>query len=216
MGKQLKLDLPQWGGRRKGAGRPRKHERPGLRRPGVPHLRRGSIAGRHPVHVTLRLQPGVGYLRTQSRAQVLQDAFRAARIRFGMRVVHYSIQGNHLHLIVEVESCAALSRAMQGLAIRIARRLNALAARKGAVFADRYHARALVSRREVANAVRYVLRNFRHHTRERLPARWEDPLSTARFVHARPDHDAPVAPPRTWLLRVGWRLGAGPQGPARE
>ena len=204
MAKQLQLDLPQWGGRRPGAGRPRQHQRPGLRGPGVPHLRRGAIAERHPVHVTLRLQPGVGYLRSQGRARVLQDAFRAARIRFGMRVVHYSIQGNHLHLIVEVESSEALSRAMQGLAIRIARRLNALAARKGPVFADRYHARALVSRREVANAVRYVLRNFRHHTREPLPARWEDPLSSARFVREKPEDDAPVAPPRTWLLRVGW------------
>ena len=209
MGKQLELDLPKRGGRRQGAGRPRKHERPGLRGPGVPHLSRASIAERHPVHVTLRVQPGVGYLRAPSRARVLQEAFRAARIRFGMRVVHYSIQGNHLHLIVEVKSRAALSQAMQGLAIRIARRLNALAARKGAVFADRYHARALVSRREVANAVRYVLRNFRHHTRERLPPRWQDPLSSARFVRARPDDDAPVAPPRTWLLRVGWLLEAG-------
>ncbi len=206
MAKQLQLDLPQWGGRRPGAGRPRLHQRSGLRGPGVPHLRHGAIAQRHPVHVTLRLQPGVGYLRSQGRARVLQDAFRAARIRLGMRVVHYSIQGNHLHLIVEVESSEALSRAMQGLAIRIARRLNALAARKGAVFADRYHARALASRREVANAVRYVLGNYRHHTREPLPARWRDPLSSAAFVDTRPGDDAPVAPPRTWLLRIGWTL----------
>ena len=122
------------------------------------------------------------------------------------------IQGNHLHLIVEVESRAALSRAMQVLSVRIARRLNALAARKGAVFADRFHARALVSRREVAIAVRSVLRNFRHHTRERLPARWEDPLSSARFVRERPDDEAPVVPPRTWLLRIGWLMEGGGRG----
>ena len=170
----------------------------------MPHLRRLDFSSRHPIHVTLRVQPGVGYLRSGSRAKLLQSAFRAARERFGMRIAHYSIQGNHLHLIVEAEGAASLARGMQGLCIRVAKRLNALAARKGAVFADRYHANVLASRRQVANAVRYVLRNYRHHARESLPARWEDALSSARYLRSLPE-DAPVAAPRTWLLRVGWK-----------
>jgi len=202
--KQLPLDLPKWGGRRKGAGRPRKHERPGLVGPGVPHLRRPELKARHPVHVTMKVQPGVGYLRAYSRAQVLEEAFREARVRFGVRIVHYSIQGNHLHLLVEAESSLALARGMQGLAIRIARRLNALSGRHGAVFVDRYHSHALHSRREVANAVKYVLGNYRHHSREHLPARWDDPFSSAQFLRSEPGEDAPVVRPRTWLLRVGW------------
>ena len=206
MEKQRKLPLKFRGGRRKGAGRPRTRPHPGLDGPGVPHLPRQPLAARHPVHVTLRLQPGVGYLRSGSRARAIEDALRAARLRFGMRVVHYSIQGNHLHLIVEVEGAEALSRGMQGLAIRLAKRLNALAGRKGAVFADRYHSRALVTPREVANAVRYVLGNYRHHTREYLPPRWEDALSSARFLRDPPEGSAPVALPRTWLLRAGWKL----------
>jgi REP element-mobilizing transposase RayT len=207
MSGQLNLALPKWGGRRDGAGRPRTREHPGLFKPGVPHLRRAELSRHHPIHVTLRVQPGVGYLRSQSRAKIIEDALRGLSNR--MRVVHYSIQGNHLHLIVEVESKAALSAAMQGLAIRIAKRLNALAARKGAVFVDRYHARALSTRREVAHAIRYVLENYRHHTREHLPSRWRDPLSSAA-----PKADAPVAAPRTWLLRVGWKLEPPPRRPA--
>jgi len=199
MGRQLELALPKWGGRRKGAGRPRTREHPGLFEPGVPHLRRADFAARNPIHVTLRVQPGVGYLRSRLRAKIIEEALRAVGGR--MRVVHYSIQGNHLHLIVEVESAQDLSRAMQALAIRIAKRLNALAARKGAVFVDRYHAHALASPREVAHAVKYVLDNYRHHTREYVPPRWRDPLSSAA-----PKEDAPVAAPRTWLLRVGWKL----------
>src|SRR5205807_2383895 len=105
-------------------------------------------------------------------------ALKEVEERFGMRVVHYSIQGNHLHLLVEAENALALARGMQGLAIRIARRLNRLARRSGPVFADRYHAHPLVSRREVANAVRYVLGNYRHHAREYLPPRWDDPFSS--------------------------------------
>lgn len=159
----------------------------------MPHLRRPTLAARHPVHVTLRVGPGVGYLRSQRRAEVLAQAFRDAQLRFGLRIVHYSIQGAHLHLIVEAAGAASLSRGMQGLCIRIARRLNALSGRAGRVFVDRYHAHVLGSRREVANAVRYVLDNFRHHSREPLPRRWSDPLSTAA---------APLCAPGTWLLRM--------------
>src|SRR5438309_4172023 len=121
MARQLSLPLPKWGGRREGAGRPRTRPHPGLVGPGVPHLAREEINSRHPVHVTMRVQPGVGYLRVYRRAQLLEDAFREARLRFGMRIIHYSIQGNHLHLLVEVDSAESLSRGMQGLAIRVAK-----------------------------------------------------------------------------------------------
>jgi REP element-mobilizing transposase RayT len=204
MSRQLSLPLRKRGGRRKGAGRPRTRPHPGLLGPGVPHLRREAFPARYPVHVTLRVQQGVGYLRGYQRAKVVEDALREARERFGVRIVHYSIQGNHLHLIVEADNRRALSRAMQGLATRIARRLNALAHRRGSVFVDRYHAHILSSRRAVAHAVRYVLGNYRHHTREHLPPRWDDALSSARYSRTAPDEDAPVTRPRTWLLRIGW------------
>jgi putative transposase len=164
------------------------------------------LSPHQPVHVTQRIQPGVGWLRRQSRARLIEDAMRAARLRFGLRVVHYSIQGNHLHLIVECESAAGLARGMQALAIRIAKGLNALARRRGSVFVDRYHVHALTTRREVANAVRYVLANYRHHARDVLPRSWRDPLSSVRYVAAAPPDDAPACPPRTWLLRIGWKL----------
>jgi REP element-mobilizing transposase RayT len=115
-----------------------------------------------------------------------------------VRIIHYSIHGNHLHLIVEAEGPAALSRGMQGLATRLARRLNALSGRRGGVFADRYHAHALKTPRETKNAVRYVLANYRHHTLEHLQRGWADPHSSAA--------EAPVVAPSVWLLRVGWRL----------
>ena len=171
MAKQLKLGLPQWGGKRDGAGRPRTRPHPGLEGPGVPHVERPELNPRHPVHVTLRVRPGIGYLRQHRRAQILVRAFDAAAERFGMRVVHYVILGNHLHLIVEASDAEALSRGMQGLTIRIAKRLNQLQNRRGSVFADRYHAHALKTRREVANAVRYLKGNFRKHTHEQRTRR---------------------------------------------
>ena len=177
--------------------------RPGLKGVEVPHRSRAPLLSRHPVHVTLGLVPGIGYLRAYSRARAVEEALREACERFGARIVHYSIQGMHLHLIVEAEDARALSKAMQGLCIRLAKRLNALGKRHGRVFVDRYHAHQLRSRRETANAVRYVLANYRHHARESVPRGFRDPLSSAV---------APLAEPRTWLLRVGWRMEPGDTG----
>jgi putative transposase len=157
MAKQIELPLPVRGGRRPGAGRPRTRAHPGLVGRGVPHLTRPEFASRYPLHVTLRVRPGVGYLRSGRFSAVIQASLRAASERFGMRIVHYSIQGTHLHLLVEAEGAAALSQAMRGLATRIAKRLNARSGRSGKVFVDRYHAIILRSPRQVANARRYVL-----------------------------------------------------------
>jgi hypothetical protein len=170
-----------------------------LQGPGVPHTKRPDFAARFPLHVTLRVQPGVGHLRTYRPAQIILGALRGCQERFGARVVHFSIQGTHLHLLVEAEGAAALSRALQALAMRIAKGLNACARRRGPVFVDRYHAVILRSPRQVANARRYVLDNHRHHTREWLPDHWRDPLASAR---------APLRAPSTWLLRDGWRLAS--------
>jgi hypothetical protein len=116
-----------------------------------------------------------------------------------VRVVHYSIQGNHLHLIVEAPGAKVRSRGMQRLATRIGKGLNRIARRCGTVFVDRYHAGVLRSPRQVANARRYVLENHRHHARQMLPLDWRDPLSTVA---------EPLTSPETWLLRCGWRLAA--------
>jgi putative transposase len=196
--KQLELALPRRGGKRPGAGRKRTRSHPGLIGPGVPHVGRPEFAARCPLHITQRIRPGVGHLRTDSRSRLIQIALHESSHKFGMQVVHFSIQGNHLHLIVEAQGTESLSRGMQGLAIRIARRLNARLRRRGAVFADRYHAHLLNSRREVANAVRYVVRNYRHHARETLPRGFQDPLATSER--------APLETPRLWILREGWKL----------
>src|SRR4051812_11706561 len=203
MGKQLAFNLPKRGGKRAGAGRPRLHDKPGIVGKEVRHVQRAAFSSRKAVHVTQRIRPGVGHLRHQGPAKVLLDAFAAGADRLGMRIAHYSIQGNHLHLVVEAEDQLALSRAMQGLAVRIARRLNARLGRRGPVFADRYHSHVLASRREVANAIRYVITNYQRHTREPLPPDFRDPLATTP--------DRPLKEPKLWLLRVGWRAEPPPR-----
>jgi putative transposase len=87
----------------------------------------------------------------------LMRTFAAAQERFGTRLVHFSVQRDHIHLIAEATDETSLSRSMQGLAVRIARAINRLMARKGTVFADRYHERVLATPRQTRAAIRYVL-----------------------------------------------------------
>jgi len=214
-GRQLELSFRSHGGARAGAGRPREH---GER---VSHLRRPSVSPHHPVHVTLRVRPGITSLRGSSMFRAVRGSLARARERFGFRLVHFSVQRDHLHLLAEVQGRRALTRGMQGLSIRVAKAVNRRLGRRGQVFADRYHARAIRTPRETRTALRYVLSNARKHLRGSagLPAGFVDGCSSAPWFvgWTRPkslafvarastrDQGSPVVPARTWLLRIGWR-----------
>ena len=73
------------------AGRPRK---PGS---GIRHAKRETLRSRFPVHVVLRLDKGLPRLRAKGPYKVLRRSFAAGCDRFGFRLNHYSVQGNHLH-----------------------------------------------------------------------------------------------------------------------
>src|SRR6185369_3690340 len=164
--KQQEFRFRTWGGKRKGAGRPR-----GPRKL-VPHLRRASFGRRMPAHVTVRMQPRVYNLRSRRGMTALGRAFFGARDRFGLRLVHFAVQGNHIHFIVEAQGRASLSRGMQGLNIRIARALNRMMESRGGVFDDRYHAHILKTPAETKAALSYLRKNHETHTKETGPDRF--------------------------------------------
>lgn len=181
--------LPFHGGPRPGSGRPRGNR--------TSHAARPRFGKPTPVHVTLRMKPHVWNLRSRRCYRRLQRAFEQARGRFGARLIEYSVQGNHLHLIVEADDSAALSRGMQGLTIRIARALNALMARSGRVFDDHYFSRLLRTPTELVRAIRYLLGNAAHH----FGSAGTDPFGSG----ALPVETRLLAPPLGWLLRRGVR-----------
>jgi REP element-mobilizing transposase RayT len=191
--RQLDLRFHPRGGARPNAGRKAKGAKAG-----VSHLRRQRFARLLPVHVTLRMARHVYNLRGQRAFSIIARAMAVAAERFGMRIVQFAIEGNHVHLIVEAESNVALSRAMQGFSIRVAKRLNAMMNKRGRVLADRYHAHALRTPTEARRAVAYVRNNHRKHMAqvgERLSALYIDRCSS---------EGAPLELPRphTWLLRT--------------
>ena len=184
---------------RRGAGRKRRSPRPNVPHRPRQRFRRGTL------HVTLRLRAEVWNLRTHRCFRALRRSFERGCERFGYRLVHFSVQGNHIHLIVEAPDAVQLGRAMKGLEVRMARALNGVMRRRGPVFADRYHAHLLRSPREAANAVRYVLENWRVHglCRDGFAANEPDPYCS---VGAQGRGPALVARPLWWMLCVGAAL----------
>jgi REP element-mobilizing transposase RayT len=173
------------------------------------------LASRFPVHVTLKLCAGLPSLRRRRAYAILCAAFAAMRERDDFRLVHFSVQSNHVHLLCEARDRRGLARAIQSLAIRIANRLNALWRRAGRLFAERYHDRILRTPREVRNALGYVLNNAIHHG-VRLLRGELDPFSSGpwfdgwrRRVRASERSPNPLSRARTWLLSTGWSR-AGP------
>jgi putative transposase len=224
----LARDGTRRGGVRAGAGRKRESQRVS-----VPHRARAAHRRAHPVHVTLRA--GLASLRSQFLFPTVRIALSEATRRdpAHFRVVHFSVQRDHVHLIVEAANERELSRGMRSVAIRIALAVNRLLMRRGRLWADRFHARELVTPREVRNGLVYVLANFRKHARGPV-APGLDPCSSAAWfdgwrewssgsapfaarpppgvaaeplseIAADPARDSPVAAPRTWLLAKGFR-----------
>ena len=184
------------------------------------HRSRPSHDPRKPVHVVLRVLKGVPRLRVGKAYAAIRAALRRMVETSAFRVVHASIQHNHLHFLVEAADRRRLSRGMQALAISLARRINRVMGRKGKLFAYRFHATELANPTQVRNALSYVLNNWSHHREDRGPIAGIaqlDPYATGpafdgwreRWTWTPGFEPLPSRPPQTWLLRSGWRR-AGP------
>jgi REP element-mobilizing transposase RayT len=178
-------------------------------RPKVRHRVRGAHCWYQPVHVTLRRAKGVPGLRAERLERIVRNAIRDSHSDT-FRVVHYSIQADHVHLIVEADDAASLSKGMRSFAIRVALRINRAIfnRRKGRVWADRYHRHDLTNPTSVRNVLVYVLDNHLKHGEHDVGL--IDPCSSApgfegwMQIVPPPPYPRAVAPPRTWLLREGW------------
>jgi REP element-mobilizing transposase RayT len=216
---QVEMVFRTHGGKRRGAGRKPKGERPGER-----HEARPEHDPRHPVHVTIRVVGSASGLRRKDIYLALREATIVTAKREDFRIVHMSIQRDHIHLIVEADSKGALSKGIRGFSISAARQINrAVTARggdrrTGRVIGDRFHARPLTSPRAVRNAIAYALGNWRHHGEDRahFARTWSvDPFSSGAVFFGWKElegspvlwplpptyHPLLVFRPRTWLLR---------------
>ena len=222
--------------------RRRRTRRPGSKRPGpkptaragTPHRLRPELKARNPVHVVLRVVSAVGNLRRRATYKAVREATLTTARREDFRIVHLSIQRNHLHLLVEADHKGALALGMQGFQISAAKHLNAAISkdrpgsrRRGAVFPDRYYAEVITTPTQARHALNYVMNNWRKHQEDRadVARTWKiDPFSTAIMFpgwseygdqpflwRGPPTYDPLVVyQPRTWLLREGYKRGGPP------
>jgi putative transposase len=150
----------------------------------------------------------------------------------GFRLVHFSVQHDHLHLLAEALERERVARAMQGFGSSSGRVLNRIVGRRGPLWRDRYHDHELTTPLETRRALVYVVMNFRKHARTEaeiaaaasgldpyssaaaLPvAQWSERSTSIVRAHVVRCLDAwgevPVVAPHTYLLRTGWlRRGA--------
>ena len=219
---QQELAWRTHGGKRAGAGR-----KPNGPKAGMPHTSRPRHTRSHPLHITIRVAGDIDSLRKRDMFLAIREATIVTAMREDFRIVHLSVQGTHLHLLVEADSKSAISRGMRGFQISAARQINAVMTartgerRRGAVFPDRYHLRALTSPRAVRHALAYVLNNWRRHREDRgdRARTWAvDPFSSGVGFHGwreRAGFPTLFKPPptyqglatwlpKTWLLREGW------------
>jgi hypothetical protein len=196
-----------WGGYRPGSGR-----RPKGEVSGVSHHTRADVSSRNPVRVALKIKPELGSLRKKRIHAVIRGALSEGCDSGDFRICHYAVQPAGLLLIVEADDRAALSRGMQGVNVRIAKSLNRLWERNGAVFADRYETEILKSSQVVRDTLSSVFNGGRLY--DNIPRDEADPFSSARYFDGwkneprrlEPAEGAPpVARPRSALLKSAWR-----------
>lgn len=153
--KQLELNLYQGrhGGRRPGAGRKRLHSK------GVSHRTRETVTHRNPLHINFKYKVQI---RNKTCLKILKRAVINAR-KHGLGVIHFSLQSNHVHLIVEATDNETLTRGMRSLTVTFVKRLK-----RGKIQLSRYHLHVLKTIQESKNAINYVLFNQQSHEVQRF------------------------------------------------
>jgi REP element-mobilizing transposase RayT len=158
-------------------------------------------------------------LRQGKAYRAINVALRALLDATDYRVVHISIQNNHLHLLVEAANKRALQRCMQLFSIRAARTLQAAFGWSGKIFPWRYHATQIRTARQARNTLAYVLNNWRRHREDVVNAttmrasvdpyssgiRFDGWIGAPRFAVPAGYEPLPVQPPETSLLRRDWK-----------
>lgn len=170
------------------------------------------------MHVTARCRHGLPSFRQQRVGKiVLRQLNRLNDESF--QIVHFSIQTNHVHLVVEARDRATITRKMAGFMISFAKLLNSrvLGRSKGKVWSDRYYRRDIEGGGDMNRVLRYVFGNAKRHGLIAAEALVFDPYSTAwtfdgwkqQVPLPRGGEHWPRPTPRTRILAKDWIAWGG-------
>lgn len=194
--------------------------------------KRKTFSAAHPLHITLRLRDGLPNLRSRKGAAIVKHAMQGVQGK-DLRILHFAILSNHIHLLCEGDNSQALYRAMKSFCSRMGLHNRAWAQKnviqnldkKGyGIFRGRYDVKVLKSPRQVKNALRYVLLNPSKHfsknpyidqfTSGVIFRDWKKLLgydlslkaiSVQKVAAWKTRLNEMLSPPRLWLTSIGWQ-----------
>lgn len=170
------------------------------------------------MHLTWRLKKNVTKIRRMDALEAFKKAAERAQ-KFGLRILHFSILSNHIHMIAEANSNETLATGMRSFGSSFGKNLRKLSGGTGPVFDGRFHMRPLTTPSEMKNALAYVLQNFAkhedliHHYDRYSSApyfkNWKELFGHKRGPLLEDEESSPSLPkflssPKSWLASVGW------------
>ncbi len=141
---------------RKGAGRPALHD-PGIRHTNRPHIKKPAS-----LHLTIKVKKKKAEIKNKSVLKILKRAILNAR-KQGLRVIHFSLEYDHVHLLIEADNNLILGKGMQAFGVTLSKAINRLKKLKGGVYKHRYHFRQISSTRELKIVMNYIFTNGLKH-----------------------------------------------------
>ena len=142
----------------KGAGRP------ALNDIGIRHVKRPKISKLTALHLTIKVRSNKADIKSKSILKALHHAIKRARLK-KLKIIHYTLEYNHLHVLVECHNNKILHQGMQAFGISLSKAINRIKRLKGAVYKHRYHFRKCTSRRDYKNVLHYIFANGVKHKR---------------------------------------------------
>jgi REP element-mobilizing transposase RayT len=143
---------------------PKRAGRPAIHDSGIRHTRRFRLKKPSSLHLTIKVRENKADIQNKRILKALHYAIKRARLK-GLKIVHYTLEYNHVHLLVESVDNKILHKGMQAFGITIAKSINKIKSTKGAVYKNRYHLRVINSAKQLKNVLHYIFSNGVKHKR---------------------------------------------------
>lgn len=166
---------------------PKKAGRPAIHDKGIRHTCRPHIRMKTPLHLTIKVRSNKADIQNKIILKALHRAIMRARIK-GLKVLHYALEYNHVHLLIEADNNKNLHKGMQAFGITIAKAINKFKRDKGAVYKHRYHFRQISSLRDFSNVLNYIFHNgIKHGSSKRLISFYNSLIIENKIARLYPD-----------------------------
>jgi REP element-mobilizing transposase RayT len=140
----------------RGAGRPAIHD------PGIRHTERPLIKKPSSLHLTIKVEKIKADIKNKTVLSILKRAIQNAR-KQGLRVIHFSLEYDHVHLLIEAENNTTLGKGMQAFGVTFSKAINRVRKTTGKVYKHRYHFKAITSPKQLKNVMSYIFKNGVKH-----------------------------------------------------